>query len=55
MTRKMGGFVLFAATSFAFLGTAVVRQENILHAVIAVALAVLAGVALKDHFGELKG
>lgn len=55
MTRKMGGFAFFVATSYAFLGTAVVRQENILHVIIAVTLAVLTAVALKDHFSELKG
>ena len=55
MTRKMIGFLLFAATSFTFLGVAIVRQENILHAGVAVVLIVLTGIALKDHYNELKG
>lgn len=55
MTRKTGGFILFAVTSFAFLGTTIVRQEQILHALIAIILIGFAGVALKDHFKELKG
>jgi hypothetical protein len=55
MTRKMIGFLLFAATSFTFLGVTIARQENIMHAVIAVLLIALAGLALKDHYHELKG
>jgi hypothetical protein len=55
MTRKVGGFIMFVVTSAAFLGTTIVRQEQIFHALIAIVLIVLAGVALKDHFKELKG
>lgn len=55
MSRKMGGFILYALTSFIFLGTTIVRQENILHALIAVVFIVLAGTAIKDHLKELKG
>jgi hypothetical protein len=55
MTRKVIGFLLFAATSFTFLGVTIARQENMLHAAIAVIMIVLAGIALKDHYIELRG
>ena len=55
MSRKMVGFIAFAATSMIFLGMILLRQENIIHAIIAVVLAVLTGVALKGHYAELKG
>ena len=54
MTRKMGGFILFASTSLAFVGSAIVQQEQIQYTFLAVLLVFLAVAGLKSHFKELR-
>ncbi len=54
MKRKFGGFILFAATSMSFLGTAIFRQEQLLYTILAVILVFLALAGLKNHFKELR-
>jgi hypothetical protein len=54
MNRKMGGFILFAATSMSFLGTAIIRQEQLPYTILAVVMIFLALAGLKNHFKELR-
>ncbi len=54
MNRKVGGFILFAATSMSFLGAAIIRQDHLSYTVLAVILVFLALAGLKNHFKELR-
>ena len=54
MSRKVVGFLVFAATSISFVGTAIVRQEQLLFSILSVVLTIFALAALKNHFKELQ-
>ena len=55
MNRKKIGFVLFVCTSYAFLGTAILRQDQIIYSIVAVLVIILSSFGLRDHLKELKG
>lgn len=54
MNRKIGGFILFAATSLSFVGTAIIRQEQLVYTVLTVGFVFLAFAGLRNHFKELR-
>jgi len=54
VSRKVVGFLVFAATSISFVGTAIVRQEQLLFSILSVVLTIFALAALKNHFKELQ-
>lgn len=55
MNRKKIGFVLFVCTSYAFLGTAILRQDQIIYSIVAALVIILSSFGLRDHLKELKG
>ncbi len=54
MTRKHGGFILFIATSLSFLGSAIIRHDQILFVLIAFVCIMFALAGLKNHFKEIR-